>query len=348
LIEGLIHKTVQRSNRTILLLGVLAILATAALFALSYRYFYNFALGPFDVSAAELLPLQAGDRPLKYWVRVSGSDLLDTGMQYVTTSDSGTETIEHSYLALVLEDRLLVVKHAGALPSLPMTPTVTGWISQLSDEEKVEVIQAVEKDVPQVAGAFLPFQIEEGNFRANGLIGLIAGGVVILLGFWGILTVIRRNNDLTTHPILKALTRFGPLEFVISRIEGELAMPHTQIKNLHLTNNWLVFDGKTSLAATQNDDVAWVYKHVLTRRSYGIAVSKTYTAILYDRYGVQLTFTAGRKEADVNQMLEAISQRAPWAIAGFSKEIETAWKKDRVNFLAAVDRRKAEARAVTG
>ena len=52
----------------------------------------------------------------------------------------------------------------------------------------------------------------------------------------------------------------------------------------------------------------------------------------------------GRKEQPTDEMLRAIAGRAPWAVMGYSNELDQAWKKDRAGFLAAVDRRKAEVR----
>jgi hypothetical protein len=258
----------------------------------------------------------------------------------VTTSDSGKETVDFSYMALILENRLLMVKYAGEIPTTPMEPVITGWLIPIRSDEESEVIQAVEKDVPQVAGAFLPYQIQTGNFRTNGIIGLVIATAALIGGLWAVLIALRRINDPNTHPILKALTRFGPLDFVVNRVESELAVPHDQIGGLHLANSWLVFDGKTNLQATRYEDIAWVYQHVLTQRSYGIVVNKVYTIMVYDCHGVRLNITAGRKEQEANRMLQAIYERASWAVAGYSKELEHAWGKDRPGFLAAVARRK--------
>jgi hypothetical protein len=339
--EGFIQKIIQRSNRLLMVVGLIAIVITAGLLALNSRYLYNFILGPIDADPVQLLALQAGERPQRYWLNVRGEELLDTGIQYVTTSDFGKETVDYSYMALVIEDRLLLVKYAGEVPATTIEPALTGWIVPISADEQAEVIQAVEAEVPQVAGAFLPYEFQTGNFRADGIFWLAIALAAIVFGIWAILTAFNRGGDRARHPILKALARFGPLDFVISRIESELAGPHEQIGGLHLTNAWLVFDGKTNLSATRHEDITWVYKHVLTQRSYGIAVGKTFSAMVYDRHGVQLTINAGRKEADVERMLQAIFARAPWAISGYAPELEQAWKKDRPGFLAEVDRRKA-------
>jgi hypothetical protein len=47
----------------------------------------------------------------------------------------------------------------------------------------------------------------------------------------------------------------------------------------------------------------------------------------------------------VNQMLNAVAQRAPWALAGHNAEIEKAWKSNRASVLAAVEQRRQQIRA---
>jgi hypothetical protein len=165
---------------------------------------------------------------------------------------------------------------------------------------------------------------------------------VIGLSLWGLLLVIRRTSDPASHPVLKALARFGPLDFVTSRIEAEMAGEHQKIGKLNLTNSWVVYEDRANLKATRFEDVTWIYKHITTQRYYGIPISKTYTAMVYDRHGAKLELVGGRKEQPTDEMLRAIAGRAPWAVMGFSHELDQAWKKDRNGFLAAVDRRKAE------
>ena len=156
----------------------------------------------------------------------------------------------------------------------------------------------------------------------------------------GLATVLRRSADPNSHPILKRLARFGPVDFLASRIEAELAAPHPTAGKLHLTSNWLVYATGANVLVTRYEDVAWVYKHVMSQRTYGITVSRTYSAMVRDRSGAQLQFAAGRKEQAANEMLQAILEHVPWAITGYTDELMRAWNKDRTGFLAAVDQRK--------
>lgn len=54
------------------------------------------------------------------------------------------------------------------------------------------------------------------------------------------------------------------------------------------------------------------------------------------------------KEDLINQMLSAVVQRAPWALAGHSAEIEQAWKSNRQSVIAAVEQRRQQGSAPRG
>jgi hypothetical protein len=122
-----------------------------------------------------------------------------------------------------------------------------------------------------------------------------------------------------------------------------MASEHTVMaKNFHFTKNWLVYTAMGQFQAVRFEDLAWLYMHVTTTRSYGIAVAKTYAVMARDKFGAQLNLTVGNKEQPALEIIQEIGRRAPWAVGGFSKELEQAWKKDRAGFLAQVETRKGQ------
>lgn len=336
MLEGIVTKAIRRSNRTLLAVSIIGILIVFALAALNLRYFYNFFLGPFPVTQEELAGYSDAGQPQRYWVTVSGEEIYDTGYQYVN-EENGKETVENSYLALPQSDRLLLVKVPGE--AVEQT-TFTGWLEEITDEEYQEVVQKIEAEVPELTGVFLPFQLETGNFRLNGILGIVLGLGVLAACALGLVKGIRRSNDPNEHPIAKRLAKLGPIDFVVSRIESEMAGNHPVFGKAHLTANWLVFAPGADIQATRFEDIAWIYKHVTTYRTNGIPTGKRAAAIVFDRNGAKLTVEAGNKESKADELVRAIYERAPWALAGYASELEKAWKNDRPGFLAEVERRK--------
>jgi len=338
--ESMVTKAVRRSNTTLLAICLVGLLIIGALAVLNLRYFYNFFFGPFDVTAEELIAVNDPKAPQKYWVRITGEEILDTGIQYVETSDSGRETVEFSYQALALGDRLLLVKQPGE----PVEDvTLRGSLEKFTSEEQTEIIDDLVADEPMLEGVFLPYLLHTGNFRAGGLIGLVLGGLAALGCVIGLGMFMRRNADPSTHPILKSLNRFGPIEFTTGRIDAEMAGEHTTLaKNFHLTKNWLVYSPSGKFDVMRFEDLAWLYMHVTTHKSYGITVGKTFAVMAYDKFGAQAQMVVGNKEQPAQELIQEIGRRAPWAMGGFSAELNKAWKKDRENFLAEVEKRKAQ------
>ncbi len=340
--DSLIQKAIARSNLNRVFISLLGIFIVLGFAAFNYRYLYNFIFGPFDADTADLVALNTAGETQKYWVNVSGDELINTGIQYYTTKDNGTETVNTTYFAMVLADRLLLVGINGDNQQDYLPGTQTGWLAPVSSEESTQVISALEQNEPEITGMFLPYKMQTGNFRLNGYIGIVAGLLVIALSLWGLVGGLRRMSDPNAHPIMKKLERFGPLDFVTSRIDAELASAHQQIGKMHLTANWLVFADSASFLAARYEDIIWIYKHVLTQRTYGIVTARTYTAIVADRFGERLNFTAGRKEQPANEMLDAVYAHAPWAVTGYSNDLEKTWNKNRAAMIAEVDSRKAQ------
>jgi len=150
----------------------------------------------------------------------------------------------------------------------------------------------------------------------------------------GCIVAIRRIGQPSTQAEIKYLERFGSAEETISQIDEEMDSPHTTIGDCDLTSNWLVFTQPGSVQTTRFEDIVWLYKEVTQNRTYGIPTHKSYSLHIFDRYGVQSTFKSS--EANVDEVLAAISERSPRAVIGHSAEREQQWNEDRVNFIAEI------------
>jgi hypothetical protein len=335
--NSLVHSTIRRSNRNQLILCVAGALLLVGLAAINTRYFYNFFFGPFPADRQTLLATNDAGGLQKYFVKVSGDRTLDTGGQEVSrNSRSGSERVTASYMALLLDERFMIVKAQNDTK----TTDFTGYLEAVPSDVRTEIIGDIERAVPEVKGAFLPIMLNTESFRGTGYVGLGLGIPLFGLCLWGLARAIRRSNDPSTHPILRALGRFGPPDYVASQIDAEMLAEHPTVGGVHLTPNWLVHAASASLSATRIDDVVWAYKQVTQHRTNGIPTGKTYAAQIWDRHGVCIIVTG--KEPVVNQALEAVAQRSPWVLAGYSPELEKTWKQNRVAVIEAVEQRRRQ------
>lgn len=334
--DSIIHQAIQKSNRTWIVYSTLGILALTALFFFNTRYFYNFIFGPFPMDGATLSTIPTAAKARQYWLRVTGDEMLYSGFQYVNTSDSGVETVEYSYYAMVVNDRLLLVQLKGDRNEDEVPAIQTGWLEDLTPLEQSDILSGLEADNPGITDAFLSVKLVEGNFRTNGFIGIAIGLVILGLSGWGYLTAFHRMNSPEDHPIMKKLAVFGQVDIIVNQIEMEMISAHTEVKKLHLTQNWLVYLSGPTLIAIRLHDIVWMYKHVMTQRYYGIPINKTYSIIVFDRFKKRYTLPGGRKEKDCDAMLQAIHEKAPWSATGYSQELESLWKKNPDQFIAGV------------
>lgn len=328
---------IRRSNRNRMIVWLLGLVLAAGGLYLARHHYNNIFNGPFDMTKDEVLAIEDANNLQKYYITLRGDGAQDTGYQYVK-GEGANERVERSYVGLELDDRYLLVERMGEAVE---ERTVTGVLSPISSEINREVIQALYDDVPSLEGTFLPFMLSMEDFKPQGYAGLAAGILVALVSLWGLFQTFRRSADHSRHGIMKGLGRFGDAEQTAQQIEYDMGQPHDTVnKTLHLTRNWLVHLHGVQFEATRWNDVMWLYKKITQQRVNGIPAGKTYSALINDRYGRCITLTG--KEKAVDEMLAAVANRSPWAINGFSADLEKAWKKERQNLVAAVDQRRQQ------
>jgi hypothetical protein len=93
------------ANRRIAL-GVITTFAGLLIVAGNYRYARNFLAGPFSTAADELDKVSDPDRAEDFFIRVTGSKIVDTGIQQVTTTTNNgakeSERVTAEYFALLV------------------------------------------------------------------------------------------------------------------------------------------------------------------------------------------------------------------------------------------------------
>jgi hypothetical protein len=329
-VESVIRRHAVRCG-LISLAGALLVLIALAL---NVRYFYNMAFGPFTQERAALTELTADTIPWQYYVTVAGDKHADTGFQYVSTTDSGKETVENYYHVLVLGDRLLLVKSTTE----EISNEVTGALEAIPSETQTKVVSEMEKESPKLKGHFLAVMLDDANFYTGGFVGLGVAAVIGLICMIGIGLSIWRWLDPSQHPAMKALARFGDAETVIREIDADYAAPHEQLgKDIHFTSRWFI-STIGALDAAPYRDILWCHKQVTQHRTNGIPTHKTYAAYIFDRYGKRLTI--GGKDEFVNQVLQGVAKCVPGVAVGYSVELEKLYRTNRAQFATAVDTRR--------
>jgi len=333
--NSFVYSSVRKSSRTLFYLCLAGIVILFALLAINWRYLYNLVRGPFAISTAELVEITDPAQRTEYFVTFKADDVAETGYQRITTYDDGTQKIDASFPVTLIGQNILLIETDQTELDLDFT----GALKPLSEEVKTNVLDRLITDVPELTDFFLPYMLVENNFRLNGIIGLSAGLFIFFGLVVGCLIAIRRIGDPSQHQSIKDIERFGPVEETINQIDAELDAEHVAIGDAHLTENWLVLVPSGSVDATRFHDIVWIFKQVTQNRTIGIPTHKSYSVVINDRFGEQLTFTTAESRAD--ELLDALAERCPWAELGHSDEREAQWNSDRETLIAMVAERLA-------
>jgi hypothetical protein len=307
--------------------------------AFQWKYFYNFFKGPSDIEVNSLSLINNPESLLRYFVTIKGEDSLDTGLQDVerTESQSGvvqSETVKAEYAILVLGKRLLIVKRNPKDDG----KEYHGAITELPTDVHSKIVTPLLGEYPNADSVFLPLMLDATGFRSDGYVALAIGLPVLLFAAWLIRKVAQRRNDPLSHPIFKAASRYGSLVDIAQQIDLELKGNAGRLCGAIVTPSWVLVKGMFSCAVFHIPDVVWAYKKVTKHSVNFIPTGKTYSTLMFDRYGVSLEMDEKRDKTDA--VLTMLGEKTPWAVFGYSDELKKIAQENWSGFVAAVDARR--------
>ncbi|MEL6527207.1 MAG: DUF6709 family protein [Chloroflexota bacterium] len=324
-----IEKIVQRSNRILLATSIFCLIFIGVMVAISSgSYWYAQLTGPIEISAEDIIALDGSQR--LYNRAVSGEDMEDTFYYEETVNESGRQVSIDAYFgALEIDDDLWVLvrdpddinrrqeDYVGTFQ--PITGDIARDVVELSaDELNIE---------------YLPVMLDTTGDETMWYVG--TAGLLALLTFsiWGVVAYFRRSQDIYKHPIYKSLGRFGEPAEIARQVETDRAMGETKILNATFTERFLVQDTGAYFDVMPYSEIVWMYKMIKKER-YG---NKSYQGFIYDSTGKE--WMIGGKDNEVDDMLQAIGARTPWAAKGYSEDIKRFWDNERTEFVNQVKAR---------
>jgi uncharacterized protein DUF6709 len=346
--EGFLGKAIRRAGRNSILIGLGGLVIAALLFWAEGRYFHNFFHGPFSIDQATLFSIQNPDARRESFVTIQGDETLETGFE-----ESDTDyfiTTHHPILAVQAGDRLLLVKVSKDSAATQFS----GELTSIPSDVRSQVLAVLEERHPELKGRFLPVMLDATSYRLNGYLGIAAGALVGLALVWCFWKGLKWSAKPETHPVWKKLGKYGSALQVGSQLDAELRSEGggETFGSAYLTTNWLVLSSTYNIEVMRMADVVWAYPHVVKHYHSGIPTGKSHFVKVFDREGASTTISVKKNVAP--NLLLSIQRRVPWAIYGFSTDLEQTWKKRRAEFLLAVDQQKkrtqtplAEARPAT-
>jgi hypothetical protein len=203
---------------------------------------------------------------------------------------------------------------------------------------KDDLLRPLAAEQPDLARMVLPYTLNAANYRNDGYAMLIIGLPLLALAGWNLWKAMRRVSEIQTSPVWKHLAAYGNAEQLSQQIEAEFqpAMVRKYGK-LQLAPQWMVRRKMFSTWVSPVGDLVWIYKKVTKHSVNFIPTGKTYSVVLVGRHRQRTE--EQMKEKAVNEMLGDLAARVPWALFGFTQDLEKAWRKDPAGVIAAVDSR---------
>lgn len=243
----LVEIEVRRTNRNLFLwsLGLAATIAWTLLSNLDY--FRNFVNGPYEIGYLQLaLPLSAEERVQRY-VKISGDELIPTGIQEFSIRKdrhSGREISRQTtsdYLMLTLGDRFLLIKAPYGRPNVL---TYEGVLEEIPHDLLTEIVWPIENSRSELRGVFFAQMLNCRSYREDGYLAMILLLPVTILMLAGFYLWYRRTVDISLHPLVSQLARYGNLGDVSYYIDSEFSSCDAiRINNHIVTRNFLLYRG---------------------------------------------------------------------------------------------------------
>ncbi len=301
------------------------------------RYIDNFLHGPFELGTADLDSIHNVTATPRYFARVSGSKILDTGIrQYTVHTTSGVEMSRSesgAYYALVVGDKFLIVKAGRDVSSVAegeLAPWPSGLEDQLFDSKEMRALRS----------RFYPFYVSNESFR---LAGYVVIGLALVFTFFFVRQAVpawQHLRDPSAHPLVTRVASWGDPLGVAVAAEREFGSPRYKGGDgWRVGDTYLVQSKFFRFDVLRLQGLLWAYKKVTKHSVNFIPTGKTHQAILAC-YGGSAVIKG--REKHVDEILAFAQQRVPWAVLGYTPEIATLFKNKTPEFASAVEKRRSE------
>jgi hypothetical protein len=326
-----IERQIARTNRNLLITSLIILLAITVYGVFQWRYYYNFFHGPQIVNEAAFDQIQDPDSLLRNYITLHSEREVDSGMQEVEESSSGSKTVKANYVVIEVGTHLLIVKKGP----YANTKDYTGALIPLPADIRTSIYDPLINAAPERAADFKPFLLDATDFDSKGFVGLGVSILALLFALLLLRKVVMRTNAPESHPILQQLAKYGPVVEVVQKIDADLKAGTERYMQLKITSEWILYSDAYSFKAMRLDGVVWLYKKVTKRSVNFIPTGKTNTVVLTDRFATNIE-SLGGGEKKLDEFIISLAPRLPNALIGFNQELQKLQQKNPKDFAATM------------
>lgn len=286
-------------------------------------------LGPVKVDARAF-----ARNPKSYegqYVQLVGAESFDTGLSKVK---GASNKLVWNVIGLRMNNTIVSVKTKGK----EGFTTTKGIVESDSELYNRLLVSSFGRSlVSDSSLKLVTFDVDETGFSKISVSISLALGLLALgfcLKFF--LNSVGRLSNMAEHPLRQSLMAKGATAEDFAELDGQSAFtPSTKLPKVALLPNWAIMEKRIAADAFRYSNVVWLYGKRTKQRVNFIPAGSTYSTVIHTADGVTRTHDSRSKDKAAS-VLEALSQRTPWAAQGFSDELAEAWKSNRDNFIQTV------------
>jgi hypothetical protein len=342
---GFFSKALKSSNQLLLFINIALLAIALAVALIGAKAFYQLVTGPQALEASAFTDLNAQPESFKrQHVTLKGTRIIDTGASEITVRkkrgvERGLSESAHYYALDMGNNQFVLVR---GVVGAHTDPIVTGWIKAPGSSVDRNTLAQLDSG-PAQGSMFKNIILDETDGGTFDWLVAIVVLLATLLAIWNIVKAIGRNKDQTKFPAIKTqkLGATDVPQFVAS-VDVDLASTQA-VKGVRVGEKFALLQKSTLVELVNFDRLAWVYNQVTKKKIYGIIpAGSSHALVLYTNDEKRYEWAVGGKEETAHQALAKIADHVPWAVYGYTDDIQTMWKKDIRGFLNAIAQRKRE------
>ncbi|SMC20216.1 hypothetical protein SAMN02745857_00867 [Andreprevotia lacus DSM 23236] len=163
---------------------------------------------------------------------------------------------------------------------------------------------------------------------------LMAPAFLLFHAAYGLSEASRHYLDPSTHPLSRRIRNWGTLADVSRDIEHELRTPHCKLDGARFTTRFIIMRTWFKVDILRLEDLIWAYEY----QQHDSDSSRQCVKLHWSHTSRDLIVGWGNAKA----VLDHCAQQAPWAIAGFNRELATVFEQRKPEIIALVQQRKQQ------
>lgn len=183
----------------------------------------------------------------------------------------------------------------------------------------------------------LPYYLVVDQYGDSDTVGLV---ICIVLGLfmWGVTLWLLIAS--LSGGFQKSLKKYCEESGAQSRVE-QFYQSTTQVCGLRVSRDYILGMADSSSTFLLSDSLLWAYMYIQKTTRGFITVSKNVSVKFAAKDGEQY-FHSVKNEEQAGEVLEHIHKVLPWAVVGYSDELDRVYRNDRQSMISAVEERKTQ------